>query len=112
MGITILEALMSELEPYTTNQVMCKKALFDAGFDGEAETASYYSEDCKKTVAKAAVNVLKKFLALSSEGLGKSSQSYNVEGLKMRIKSLCATAGLDADDVLEISSITDGSQLW
>lgn len=111
MEFTILEALMSELEPYTATQVMCKKALIDAGFDGVAETAPY-SENCKKTVAKAAVNVLKKFLVLSSESLGKSSQSYNVEGLKMRIKSLCATADLDADDVLEISSITDGSQLW
>lgn len=109
MDITILEALMAEIEPYTAAQVVCKKALMDAGV-ADAETP--YTEDCKKTVAKAAVNVLKKFLVLNSDSVGKSSQSFNVEGLKKRIKDLCNEAGIEADELLELSSITDGSMYW
>lgn len=109
MDITILEALMAEIEPYTAAQVVCKKALMDAGCESIDTT---YSTDCKKTVAKAAINILKKMLVLSSDSQGKSSQSFNIEGLKKRIKALCADAGLDADEILEIPTITDGSMYW
>lgn len=111
MGITIIEALMAELEPYTAAVVVCKKALMDVGLDDVAEDTPY-TNDCKRTVAIAAIKVLKKFLALSSESLGKSSQSYNIEGLKRRIKELCAENGLDESEYLEIPSVTDGSMLW
>lgn len=111
MEITILEALMAELEPYTAAQVVCKKALIDAGLD-DFTNDTPYTNDCKRYVTIAAIKVLKKFLPLSSDSVGKSSQSYNIEGLKKRIKDLCAEAGLDADEILEISSITDGSMYW
>lgn len=111
MDITVLEALMAELEPYTAAQVVCKKALIDAGLADFANDTPY-TPDCKKVVTLAAINVLKKFLPLSSDSVGKSSQSFNLEGLKKRIRGLCAEAGIDADDVLEMSSITDGSNLW
>lgn len=111
MEITVLEALLAELEPYTPSQVMCKKALIDAGvMDLASDTP--YTEDSKKAVTIAAITVLKKFLVLSSEGIGKSSQSYNIEGLKKRIRELCNEADIDADELLEIPSITDGSNLW
>lgn len=110
MDITILEALMAEIEPYTAAVVVCKKALMDAGCEDGIDAP--YSTDCKKTVAKAAINILKKMLVLSSDSQGKSSQSFNYEGLKKRIKDLCAENGFEADDVLELSSITDGSNLW
>lgn len=45
MDITILEALMAEIEPYTAAQVVCKKALMDAGCESIDTT---YSTDCKK----------------------------------------------------------------
>ena len=111
MEITILEALMAEIEPYTAAQVVCKKALIDAGLSDFANDTPY-TPDCKKAVTVAAIKVLKKFLPLSSDSVGKSSQSYNLEGLKRRIRELCADAGLDADEILEIPTITDGSQLW
>lgn len=111
MEITVLEALLAELEPYTPSQTMCKKALIDAGMMGFAADTPY-TNDCKKTVAAAAAKMLKNFLVLSSEGIGKSSQSYNIEGLKKRIRELCNEAGIDADELLEIPSITDGSNLW
>ncbi|GAY30761.1 hypothetical protein D1647_15630 [Alistipes sp. Z76] len=111
MEITVLEALMAELEPYTAAQVVCKKALIDAGLS-EVANDTPYTSDCKKIVATAAIKVLKKFLVLSSESLGKSSQSYDTKELRKRIKELCADAGLDADEILEIPTITDGSMYW
>lgn len=47
MEITVLEALMSELEPYTAAQVVCKKALIDAGLS-EVANDTPYTSDCKK----------------------------------------------------------------
>ena len=111
MEITVLEALMSELEPYTAAQVVCKKALIDAGLADFANDTPY-TPDCKRVVTLAAINVLKKFLPLSSDSVGKSSQSYNIEGLKRRIKGMCAEVGIDADEILELPSITDGSKYW
>lgn len=111
MEMTILEALMSELEPYTAAQVVCKKALIDAGL-ADFTNDTLYTPDCKRVVTVAAINVLKKFLPLSSDSVGKSSQSYNIEGLKRRIKGMCAEVGIDADEILEIPSITDGSKYW
>lgn len=102
---------MAELEPYTAAQVVCKKALIDAGL-ADFTNDTPYTPDCKKTVAIAAIKVLKKFLVLSSDSVGKSSQSFNIEGLKRRIRELCAEAGLEADEILEIPSITDGSMYW
>ena len=110
MGITIIEALMAELEPYTAAHIVCVKALMDVGVEEEADAP--YTPDCKRAVATAAIKVLKKFLVLSSEGLGKSSQSYNVEGLKKRISELCKENGLDVSDYLEVPTISDGSNLW
>lgn len=111
MEITIIEALMAELEPYTAAQVVCKKALVDAGLS-DFTNDTPYTPDSKKMVTIAAINVLKKFLVLSSDSVGKSSQSFNIEGLKMRIRELCAEAGLDANEILGIPTITDGSNLW
>ena len=105
MEITVLEALMAELEPYTAAQVVCKKALIDAGLS-EVANDTPYTSDCKKIVTTAAIKVLKKFLVLSSES------SYDTKELRKRIKELCADAGLDADEILEIPTITDGSMYW
>lgn len=102
---------MAELEPYTAAHVVCKKALIDAGLTDVSEETPY-SDDCKREVTLAAIKILKKFLVLSSESIGKSSQSYNIEGLKRRIKELCAEVGVDATEFLEIPSITDGSNMW
>ena len=102
---------MAELEPYTAAHVACVKALMDAGM-GDVEADMPYAQDCKRVVAIAAIKVLKKFLVLSGESLGKSSQSYNVEGLKKRIFDLCKENGLDVSDYLDVPTISDGSNLW
>lgn len=108
--LTKYDALIAELEPYTVSPVTLRKALADAGV---SDTDGGYEPDSdKKTVAKAAINVLKKLIVLSSDSLGKSSQGYNVEMLRKRIKDLCKENGLDESDFVELSSVTDGSSMW
>ena len=51
MEITVLEALMAELEPYTAAQVVCKKALIDAGLS-EVANDTPYTPDCKLPLSR------------------------------------------------------------
>lgn len=111
MGVlTKYEALLGELEPYTPSALTLKKALADAKVsDLDSE---YNSETDQKSIAIAAIKVLKKLIVLTSDSLGKSSQGYSVEKLEKRIKDLCAENDLDASDFVDIPSITDGSNMW
>ena len=102
------EALIAEIEPYTPSGMTIQKALMDSGVD----PSDTYEVAGKRNIAVAAIKVLKKLIVLRSESLGKSSQSYNVDKLEDRIKDLCKDNGLNVEDYLEPSSITDGSNLW
>lgn len=110
MELTKLQALAAEIEPYTPSRIAMLKALSDAGV-GDVETA-YAPKDDKRTIARAAVKVLTQLIVLSSDSLGKSSQGYNVDMLRRRIKAICKDNGLDEQEVADVPSITDGSQLW
>lgn len=107
--LTILNALIGELEPYTAGPAALQKALADAGVD-DPETA-YTSAD-RKSVALAAVIVLKKLVVLTSDSQGKASQGYNVEKLEDRIEALCRENGLDVDEFVAVPSIEDASNRW
>lgn len=110
MALTKLDALIAELEPYTVSGGALRKALMDAGVGLESE--DYDSAADKRVIAVAAVNCLRKLVVLSSDSLGKSSQGYNVDRLKDRIKALCKENGLDASDFDAVSEISDGSNMW
>lgn len=109
MKLSMLNALLGEIEPYTPSGATLRKALLDAGVeDADAE----YAKEHKRTIAKAAVAVLKKLIVLSSDGLGKSSQGYNVDKLEKRIKALCEENDLEVDDSIGVPTVEDGSRLW
>lgn len=108
--LTKYDALIGELEPYTPSRLTLTKALMDAKV-GDME-AEYDPDTDKKAVAIAAIKVLRQMIVLSSDSLGKSSQGYSVDMLEKRIKALCNENGLDASEFVELSSITDGSNLW
>ncbi len=110
MALTKLDALIAELEPYTVSGSSLRKALADAGV--QTETENYDPATDRRTIAVAAIHCLRKLTVLSSDSLGKSSQSYNVEQLKNRIKALCRENGLDASDFDEVPEISDGSRMW
>lgn len=108
--LTKYDALLGELEPYTPSRLALQKALADANvddWDGE-----YNAANDKRSIAIAAIKVLRKLIVLTSDSLSKSSQGYSVEKLEKRIKGLCNENGLDASDFVEVPSITDGSKLW
>lgn len=111
MDLTKFDAMLGELEPYTPSKLTIKKALADAGVT-DIDSA-YDPQTDKVTVAKAAIYVLKKLIVLTSDSLGKSSQGYNVEMLRKRIKELCSQNGLDASDFVDdIPTVSDGSYMW
>lgn len=108
--LTKYDALIGELEPYTPSGLTLRKALADAKVtDLEGE---YNPETDKRAIAIAAIKVLKKLIVLTSDSLSKASQGYSVEMLEKRIKGICSENGLDASEFVELSSITDGSNLW
>lgn len=109
MELTKLNALLGEIEPYTPSGATLRKALMDVGVTDADEP---YNVGDKRTIAKAAVAVLKKLIVLSSDSLGKSSQGYNVEKLEKRIKALCEENDLPVDDSLGVPTVEDGSRLW
>lgn len=110
MALTKLDALMAEVEPYTPSGATLRKALTDVGVADE--TATYSADSDKRTIAKAAVAVLRKLVVLSSDSLGKSSQGYNVDNLKARIKALCKENDLEVSDFVDVPEVSDGSNLW
>ena len=95
--MTNLEALIAEVEPYTVSPLTYSKKLADHSIP---ETANYTSEN-KVEIAKCAISILVALLPLSSDGTGRASQSYNKDGLKERIKALCAENGLETSDFIE-----------
>lgn len=107
--ITKYDALIGELEPYTSSPASLTKSLLDAGVQDPEE--EYTAED-KGTVAKAAISVLKRLIVLSSDSLGKSSQGYNVDKLEKRIKLLAKENDLEVSDFVEVPTVEDGSNLW
>lgn len=108
--LTKYNALLGELEPYTPSRLALQKALSDVNVSDW--DSAYNAETDKRTVAIAAIKVLKRMIVLTNDTLGKSTQGYSVAMLKERIKDLCKDNGLDASDFVEVSSITDGSNLW
>lgn len=100
--MTNLEALVAEVEPYAVGHLTYSKKLTDMGIDSGAE----YTSDKKVEIAKCAISILVSLLSLSSDSTGKSSQSYNKDGLESRIKLLCVENGLNIDDYLEVPSVT------
>lgn len=108
--LTKYNALVGELEPYTPSRLALQKALADVKIsDWDSE---YNADTDQRTIAIAAIKVLKRMIVLTNDTLGKSSQGYSVEKLEKRIKDLCNENGLDVSDFVEDSSITDGSNLW
>lgn len=99
--MTNLEALIGEVEPYTVSPFSLKKKLADNGVS-DTET---YSVGNKRSIAMCAVSILVSLLPLSGDSTGKSSQSYNREGLERRIHALCSENGLDLPDSLAVPTV-------
>lgn len=107
--ITKYDALIGELDPYTPSPAALKKSLIDAGITGFDDD---YTAADRKDVAKAAITVLKRLIVLSSDSMGKSSQGYNVDELKRRIKAIAKDNDLDVEDTVEVPTVEDGSSMW
>ena len=75
--LTKYNALVGELEPYTPSRLALQKALADMKIsDWDSE---YNANTDQRTIAIAAIKVLKRMIVLTNDTLGKSSQGYSVE---------------------------------
>ena len=112
-SFTKYDALLGEIDPYTSSPAALRKSLMDAGVEAADMDAEYDATADKKTVAKAAISVLERLIVLTSDSLGKSSQGYSVDDLKKRIKALAKENDLELDDdFLELPTVEDGSNRW
>jgi hypothetical protein len=108
--LTKYDALIGELEPYTPSPLALRKALADAGV--EKPDSEYIAETDSRSIAVAAIKVLRKMIVLTSDSMGKSSQGYSVDKLDKRIRAICSENGLDVSDFVEVPTVSDGSDLW
>lgn len=85
------EALIAEVSPYNPSDKEVQKALQDAGL------LEYLSYTDQKKVALAAIDILVRALALSSESDHMFSQSYSLAGLKKRLYYLAKKYDVEID---------------
>lgn len=97
--MTIREAIVGEIEPYSLSDDSIEKAYVDAAgrFGGSASIDAPYAYAEKKTCNFAAMLCLNRVRVLASENIGGISNSYNVANIDKRIKALAREAGISAD---------------
>lgn len=88
--MTNFEAISARLYPYSVDDNVIIVACTDAGLAAENE----YAPDNRVSVAKAAIDVLKQLVVLTSEGIGKCSLGYDTKNLGQRIHNLAKDSGL------------------
>ncbi len=92
--MTILEAVISEITPYTVEVLVVQKAILDHSL---VETDTYTATNVQKTeVAKCAVTVLKKMISMTSESEGGFTVQYDVNALQKRISDITSEYGLSS----------------
>ena len=100
--MTILEAIIGEIEPYSLSDESVEKSFLDAagrmGVFGDVEEDYDYS--MKQVVALASMLCLNRLRVLSNENIGGISSTYNVEKLEKRIAAIANEAGLSPALVL------------
>ena len=87
--MTNYEAISARLYPYDVDDNLIAVACMDAGLGQEDE----YSAEAKKPVSKAAIDVLRQLVVLTSESNGGYSLGYDVDGLRRRIHALAKENG-------------------
>lgn len=104
--MTNLEAIKATIEPFTVGSNAIEKTLIDLDMSAH----SVYTSANKQAIAKASISVLQGCLALASESQGGFSQSYNIEGLKLKIESISKENGISIQ--LSQNTIRDKSNVW
>ena len=87
--MTNYDAISARLYPYNVDDNLIAVACVDAGLGQEDE----YSAKDKKPVAKAAIDVLRQLIVLTSESNGGYSLGYDVNELRRRIHDIAKDNG-------------------
>lgn len=106
--MTNLEALIGELEPFTVSNLAVNKKLIDHEIAG----SDTYIISSKTLIALCAIEILVQMLSLSSENSGRMSQSFDKDGVKLRIIALCKESGIDENNYVSIPTVEVISNLF
>ena len=101
--MTILEAIIGEIEPYSLSDNAVEKAFIDAcgHFGVGCVKVDYeYRSNWRQVCALAAMYCLGRLRVLTNEQIGSISNSYNVKEIDKAIRSIAQGAGLSPDLVL------------
>lgn len=88
--MTNSDAISARLYPYDVGDDLITVACMDAELPADEE----YAPGNKVSVAKAAIDILKQLVVLTSESNGGYSLGYNAEELRRRIHALAKDNGL------------------
>lgn len=87
--MTNYEAISAAVYPYDVDCRLINKSCVDNNIDPDAE---YWGED-RKSIALAAISILRALVSLSSESNGGFSLSYDADMLKERIVGIAKENG-------------------
>lgn len=88
--MTNFDAISARLYPYNVDNNLVAIACLDAGLGADDK----YSASNKPLVARAAIDILKQLIVLSSESNGGYALGYNTDELRDRIYDLAKDNGL------------------
>ena len=97
--MTIREAIIGEIEPFSLSDESVEKSFIDAlsRFPVFGDIECEYTSDMKQVVAYSSILCLNRLRVLSSENIGGISQSFNSNKIEKRIKAIANEAGLSYD---------------
>lgn len=101
--MTIREAIIGEIEPYSLSDESIEKSFIDATskFPVFGDIDCEYTSEMMQITAYSAMLCLNRLRVLSSENIGGISQSFNVEKLEKRIRAIANEAGISAEMVMK-----------
>lgn len=91
--MTILEAILEELNPFPIRRKLIEKKCIDANLNKNDD----YSTELRKEIIPIMIEVLTQYLSLSSVNEGGVSLGFTAEDVKTRIASLKKEIGEDSE---------------
>ncbi len=98
--MTYLEAIREDLTPYPVSSSKIERQCIKQGVSPSDDILD------EKTISMCVLEILSQMIALGSVSEGGVSLSFNVEGAKDRVRSICKRNGLNYTDYVSVPTVT------
>lgn len=98
--MTYLEAIREDLTPYPVSKSKIERQCIKQGVSPNDDNLD------EKTISMCVLEILSQMIALGSVSEGGVSFSFNIEGAKDRVRSICKRHGLSYGDYVTESTVT------